>query len=117
MISTCGGERSGYASTGMRWNEKIPPTVMKAGHHQHQKPLPQCRLDDSMDHSDALMLSLPIEYFLFRASESALQRVRKLQEQTAVSDDLIPGLEPAGHLGLPIQAFTQCYRSPAELVR
>jgi hypothetical protein len=29
MITTCGGERSGYASTGMRWNERIPPTVMK----------------------------------------------------------------------------------------
>jgi hypothetical protein len=28
MISTCGGERSGYASTGIRWNEMTPPTVM-----------------------------------------------------------------------------------------
>jgi hypothetical protein len=27
------------------------PDSDKSGQHQHQKPLTQCRLDDSMDHS------------------------------------------------------------------
>ena len=30
MISTMGGERSGYASTGMCWNDMAPPMTTKA---------------------------------------------------------------------------------------
>jgi hypothetical protein len=37
----------------------------------------------------------------------ALQRVRKLQEQAAVSDDLVTSFQPADNLRLPVQAFPE----------
>src|SRR5579862_858238 len=47
----------------------------------------------------------------------ALQRVRKLQEQAAVSDDLVARFQPAGDLRLPVQTFSECHRTSAKLVR
>src|SRR5277367_5467904 len=47
----------------------------------------------------------------------ALQRVRKLQEQAAISDDLVTRFQPASNLRLTIQTLSECYRASAKLVR
>jgi hypothetical protein len=47
----------------------------------------------------------------------ALQRVRKLQEQAAISDDLVTSFQPAGNLRLSVQAFSERHRASAKLVR
>src|SRR5271167_2936212 len=47
----------------------------------------------------------------------ALQRVRKLQEQAAISDDLVASFQPAGNLRLSIQAFSKGHGASAKLVR
>jgi len=46
-----------------------------------------------------------------------LQRVRKLQEQAAISDDLVTRFQPAENFRLSIQAFTERNRASAKLVR
>src|SRR5208337_3960212 len=47
----------------------------------------------------------------------ALQRVRKLQEQAAISDDLVASFQPAGYLGRSVQAFSKGHGASAKLVR
>jgi hypothetical protein len=57
--------------------------------------LTQRRLDDSVDHSDVvdtiliIFARVAVTFFKACAILLALQRVRKLQEQAAISDDLI----------------------------
>src|SRR5208282_4856829 len=46
-----------------------------------------------------------------------LQRVRKLQEQAAISDDVITGIESRCNLGLSLEAFTQSDGAPSKLIR
>ena len=71
------------------------PNRDESGQHQHQKPLTQRRLDDSVDHSDVvdtiliIFARVAVTFFKACAILLALQRVRKLQEQAAISDDLI----------------------------
>ena len=47
----------------------------------------------------------------------ALQRVRKLQEQAAVSDNPVARLEAAGDLRLSFLAFAESDRTHSELIR
>src|ERR1700688_1564411 len=47
----------------------------------------------------------------------ALQRIRKLQEQAAIPDDLVARFQPAGNLSLPIQTFSERHRTSAKLIR
>src|SRR6185369_7569483 len=51
-----------------------------------------------------------------RVTQSALQRIRELQEQTAIANNMIARLQPTGDFGLTIDAFSHCHRTPAELV-
>jgi hypothetical protein len=54
--------------------------------------LPQCRLDYSVNHSvvvDTILARILGTLFQVVHDPLALQRVRKLQEQTAISDDPI----------------------------
>src|ERR1700733_9957029 len=53
----------------------------------------------------------------FCAIRLALQRVRKLQEQAAISNDLVARLQSACNLGLSIQALPQRHRASSKLVR
>src|SRR5271170_2580332 len=52
-----------------------------------------------------------------RAIRLALQRVRKLQEQATISDDMVARFQSAGNLRSPIQAFPERHRASAKLVR
>src|ERR1019366_4817173 len=96
----------------------------ESGQHQHQKPLTQPRFDYSVDHSVVVdtipgfisarvvgNLSLPCAMLL------ALQRVRKLQEQAAISDDLVASFQAAGNLRLSVQAFSERNCASAKLAR
>jgi hypothetical protein len=49
-------------------------------------------------------------------TRSALQRIRELQEQTAIPNNVVARLQPAGDLGLAIHTFSHRYRTPAELI-
>jgi hypothetical protein len=53
---------------------------------------------------------------MFTGTTLALQRVRKLQEQAAIADDVVARIQTGGNLGLPLKAFSQRDRSPAKLV-
>ena len=62
-----------------------------------------------MDHSDVVdtILAPSFETLLKdRLIRLTLQRVRKLQEQAAVSDDLVTRFQPTGNLRLTIQTFS-----------
>ena len=95
------------------------PNRDESGQHQHQEPLSQRRLDYSMDHSVVMnpilarVAGMSLKVFAIRL---ALQRVRKLQEQAAISDDPVAGFQPAGNLRLPTQTFSKCHRPSAKLV-
>src|SRR5579872_775258 len=55
--------------------------------------------------------AIPASYSL------ALQRIRKLQEQAAIPDDLVASFQPAGNLRLPIHTLPERHRTSAKLVR
>src|SRR5271156_3723682 len=52
----------------------------------------------------------------FCAIRLTLQRVCKLQEQAAISDDPVARFQPAENLRLSIQAFPECHGTSAELI-
>src|SRR4029079_14420667 len=58
------------------------------------------------------------EIFQFRANatRSTLKRIRELQEQTAIANNVIARLQPSGNLSLAIRALCRDHRAPAELV-
>src|ERR1017187_7928700 len=87
----------------------------EAGQHQHQKALTKRRLYDAMDHAgvDAMV----IKYVSTCGCELlTLQRVRKLQEQAAISDNAIAGVQSGLNLGLSFNAVAECDGAPAKLV-
>src|ERR1700693_5750151 len=94
----------------MRWNDRMPPMVMKAVNISTRKRWRRAAW--------TILWIIQLLPWLRPASSSlALQRVGKLQEQTAIPDYLIAGLEAAGDLRLSFQAFAESNRAPAELVR
>src|ERR1035441_8187516 len=99
------------------------PDRDESGQHQHQKLLTQRRLDYSVDHAvvvDTILIILArvvVTFFKARAIPLTLQRVRKLQEQAAVSDHLVASLQPTSNLCLSVQALSERNCAPAKLVR
>ena len=66
------------------------PNCDEPGQHQYEEPLPQRRLDYSVNHSGAVEIILARVWSAFQiAFRLTLQRVRKLQEQAAIPDDLV----------------------------
>src|SRR5208337_5077234 len=57
--------------------------------------------------------------FLLKSGRAVLtlQRVRKLKEQAAISDDVITGIESGCNLGLSLETFAQSDGPPSKLIR
>src|SRR5215469_2767079 len=110
MISNCGGDRSGYASTGMRWKDRMPPIVMNRVNISTRNG---CR-------SDAWTIrwiiwswwSLVFHGFDFQLT---LQRMGKLYEQAAVANHAVSRLQTCSDFSLTVDALADRYRPPAEL--
>ncbi len=94
MSSTCGGDKIGIGIHRHAPERDDSGDHHEARQHQHQEALTKRSLYDSMDHSgvDAIVLVTFIRSSSL-ATRLALQRVRKLQEQAAISDDAITGLQ------------------------
>src|ERR1019366_4237420 len=100
------------------------PDRDESGQHQHQKSLTERRLDYSVDHSVVvdtilgfILARVVVTFLKACAILLALQRVRKLQEQAAISYDLVTSFQPAGNLRLSVQAFSERDGASAKLFR
>ena len=97
-----GGERSGYASTGMLWNAHAPPNADEGHQEQDDGLLPQRELNDAMNHRPVLL-----------SVECELANCRK---RLPLPTTLSPAEMPFTMLRLAALGFAQFHVAPAELV-
>src|SRR5271168_4542899 len=103
ISSTIGGERSGYASTGMRWKETVPATTISAVNISTTKRC--CKANWTM------------RWIMRRLfSPLVLQRILELQEEAAVADDALAFLEAVLDQRAAILTVADFHQPPRKLI-